>query len=212
MKTVYLAGPTVFLPEPGPVFAAMKAICARHGLQGVSPLDNQMGLQGVAPGPALARAVVQADIALMRQVDAGVFCLDGFRRGPEMDPGTAFEIGYMHALGKPLAGWTRETEDYPERVRRYFAEVFGQALVAQDTSPDRGSDDPAGEGARSGLLRDPDGVLVHSEGCWQNAMTQMGIELSGGAVHGDAAWEQAFGRAVAALAAMLGRTEAEKSQ
>ncbi len=194
--TVYLAGPAVFDPDPDDIFAAMKRICARHGIDGLSPLDNQAGLEAGAPGRLLATAIVSADIALMRQANAGVFCLDSFRRGPEMDPGTAFEIGYMHALGKPLAGWTRDPREYPERVRAFFADTFGLTLAA--AHPDG-----------TGRQRDPDGVLVHSEGCLQNAMTQVGIELSGGAVHADPAWTAAFDRAIADLARRLPPTEAD---
>jgi nucleoside 2-deoxyribosyltransferase len=36
---VYLAGPDVFLPDPHGRAAVRKAICARHGLSGISPLD-----------------------------------------------------------------------------------------------------------------------------------------------------------------------------
>ena len=192
--SVYLAGPTVFEPDPDNLFATMKRICARHGLDGVSPLDNQIGLEASAPGRLLATEIVSADIALMRQVDAGVFCLDSFRRGPEMDPGTAFEIGYMHALGRPLAGWTRDPRDYPARVRGYFAGTFGLEVTTVQ---------PGGAGARSGVFRDPDGILVHSEGCLQNAMVQVGIELSGGAVHADPAWTAAFERAIIDLSGRL---------
>jgi nucleoside 2-deoxyribosyltransferase len=190
LTTVYLAGPTVFEPDPAAIFATMKAICARHGLEGVSPLDNQLMLEGQVPGHALVEQIVAADIALMHRLDAGLFCLDGFRRGPEMDPGTAFEIGYMHALGKPLAGWTRDVDDYPVRVRRFFARTFGLDLVQDD-----------GAGVRSGTLRDPDGVLVHSEGCSQNAMCEIGIARSGGTVFADPDWTVAFERAVAGMAA-----------
>ena len=191
---VYLAGPVVFEPDPGAIFAVMKAVCARHGVTGVSPLDNQVGLEGGAPGHGLAAQIVAADIELMHSAAAGVFCLDGFRRGPEMDPGTAFEIGYMHALGKPLAGWTRDPRDYPERVRAFFAGAFGLGLNGAG---------PGGAGARSGVLRDPDGVLVHSAGCLQNAMTQIGIERSGGGVYADPDWVAAFERAVIDLAGRL---------
>jgi nucleoside 2-deoxyribosyltransferase len=190
MPTVYLAGPTVFEPDPAAIFATMKAICARHGLEGVSPLDNQLTLEGHTTGRALVERIVAADIALMHRLDAGLFCLDGFRRGPEMDPGTAFEIGYMHALGKPLAGWTRDADDYPTRVRCFFARTFALDLVPDD-----------GPGVRSGTLRDPDGVLVHSEGCSQNAMCEVGIARSGGAVFADPDWTLAFERAVRSLAA-----------
>jgi nucleoside 2-deoxyribosyltransferase len=192
VKGIYLAGPTVFEPDPEASFDAMKAICARHGLEGVSPLDNQIGLEGMGPGRGLLRRIVAADIALMRRLDGGVFCLDGFRGAPEMDAGTAFEIGYMVALGKPVAGWTRDPRDYPLKVRDYFARATGAALV------------PTGAGAKggtSGLWRDPHGILVHSEGCVQNAMTEIGIELAGGAVFADTDWTAAFEAAVAHLAA-----------
>jgi hypothetical protein len=43
-------------------------------------------------------------------------------------------------------------------------------------------------------------MLVHSEGCVQNAMTEIGIELAGGAVFADAEWTVAFDAAVALLA------------
>jgi nucleoside 2-deoxyribosyltransferase len=184
----------VFYPNPDDIFSAMKATCARRGLIGLSPLDRQTELAAVKPGHDLAVRIVRADIALMREVDAGVFCLDGFRRSPEMDPGTAFEIGYMHALGKPLAGWTRDPRDYLTRVRDYFRERH---------DPPPTLEPQAGTGARSGVSRDVDGILVHSEGCYQNAMTQIGIELSGGQVFADTDWEKAFESAVIALADIL---------
>jgi nucleoside 2-deoxyribosyltransferase len=184
----------VFYPDPDATFAAMKRICAQYGVDGVAPLDNQAALAGVPPGRALVRRIVEADLHLMRSVDAGVFCLDGFRRGPEMDPGTAFEIGYLHALEKPLVGWTADPRDYPARVAAYFRDIFGEALRPA----------PAGTlGATSGSVRDPDGILVHSESCYQNAMTEIGIELNGGQVFADLDWTRAFESAVRDLAARL---------
>lgn len=194
---VYLAGPTVFEPDPDAIFAVMKQACARHGLQGVAPLDGQTGLQGMAPGPALARRIVQADISLMRAAAGGIFCLDSFRRGTEMDAGTAFEAGFMHALGKPIVGWTRDPRSYPDRVRAFFAGTFGLDLVADTAS---------GPGGRSGMLRDPDRILVHSEGCLQNAMVHAGIEMAGGVVSADPDWTRAFSRAAERLAALLAAT------
>jgi nucleoside 2-deoxyribosyltransferase len=193
-RGVYLAGPMVFLPDPVAAFARMKQICLRHRLVGLAPLDNQTGLETLSPGPELLRRIVRADIALMRSADAGVFCLDGFRRSPEMDPGTAFEVGFMHAQGKPLAGWTSDARPYPVRVRDYFATVFASELTEAA---------PGTSGGTSGSTRDPDGMLVHSEGCLQNAMIQIGIELSGGDVFADPDWEVAFDRAIASLSELL---------
>lgn len=191
---VYLAGPMVFDIDPATMFERMKTLCLAHGVVGVAPLDNQIGLEGIAPGKDLLEQIVRADIALMDTLDAAVFCLDGFRRGPEMDAGTAFEVGYMKALGKPIAGWTRDTRSYPKRVADFFRSAFGQPLARTEAGL---------VGGTSGLARDPDGVLVHSEGCAQNAMVHVGIELAGGIVAADTDWERAFSLAIASVAAQL---------
>jgi nucleoside 2-deoxyribosyltransferase len=187
----------VFDRDPATAFDRMKALCVAQGVAGVAPLDNQIGLEGVAPGKVLLERIVQADIALMDTLDAAVFCLDGFRRGPEMDAGTAFEVGYMKALGKPIAGWTRDIRPYPQRVADFFHSCFGETLTRTVAGP---------VGGTSGVSRDPDGVLVHSEGCVQNAMVHVGIELSGGVVAADPDWERAFTLAVASVVAQLRAT------
>ena len=191
---VYLAGPMVFYPDPEKTFAAMKRICARHRLEGVAPIDNQVALQGLKPGKRLIRAIVKADIALMDRMDAGLFCLDGFRRAPDMDPGTAFEIGYMNAQGKALAGWTEDGRSYPAKVADYFKRVFNEPL----------HDTPANDkGGTSGDRRDPDNVLVHSAGCVQNGMMHIGIELNRGRVFAHQDWRVAFDAAAIHLARLF---------
>jgi nucleoside 2-deoxyribosyltransferase len=193
---VYLAGPMVFDPDPEWWFGIMKDICTKHGLVGVSPLDNQIGLEGMSPNNDLVREIVRSDIALMHRLEAGVFCLDGFRRGPEMDSGTAFEIGYMCALGKPIAGWTQDPRSYPSRVEAFFHDVFKESKLVPTEAGE--------QGGTSGTLRDPDGILVHSEGCFQNAMTQVGIELGGGQVFANLDWRVAFDAAVGNIARRIG--------
>jgi nucleoside 2-deoxyribosyltransferase len=188
---VYLAGPMVFLPDPEAIFARMKAICRRHGLEGLSPLDNQMGLEGLAPDRPLLEQIVKADIALMETVAGGLFCLDGFRRAPDMDAGTAFEVGYMRALRKPIAGWSRDPRDYRSKVRDYFEQTFGMPLVSAE---------PGAKGGTSGTMRDPDGILVHSTGCLQNAMIDRGIATAGGQVFAHSDWEESFSQAAAHIA------------
>jgi nucleoside 2-deoxyribosyltransferase len=194
LPRLYLAGPMVFAIDPAAIFDRMKTLSLAHGLAGVAPLDNQLGLEGIPPGKDLLERIVQADIALMNQVEAAVFCLDGFRRGPEMDAGTAFEVGYMKALGKPIAGWTSDTRLYPQRVGDFVRTITGQTLTRTEAGP---------VGGTSGLLRDPDGILVHSDGCVQNAMVHVGIELAGGIVAADADWERAFSLAVASVVRQL---------
>jgi len=191
---LYLAGPMVFHPEPDPIFDAMRAICRELGAEGVAPLDGQIGLEGLPPGRSLLSRIVEADIALMQRLDGAVFCLDPFRRGVEMDAGTAFEVGFCSALGKPLAGWTTDGRDYPAKVAGFLQALGLPAPSATSANAN---------GGMSGVLRDPEGWLLHSEGCVQNAMIQIGIERSGGVVAVDPDWRVAFRSAAASVTSRL---------
>ena len=194
MKSVYLAGPTVFLPDADRVFGIMKSMLREHGLRGVAPVDNQSSLSGVLPGKDLNHAIYKADVEIMNSVDGAIFDISPFRRGTEMDSGTAFEIGYCRCLGIPMTGWTTQYLFYPEIVSEDVKERFGQGLMA-----DLGNQ----PGAKSGRGRDPDGILVHSSGLYQNLMVQMAIETSGGSVHSDSSWELAFAKAAGELAQLF---------
>jgi nucleoside 2-deoxyribosyltransferase len=191
---VYLAGPMIFARDPEIFFGPMKRICAEVGLDGVSPLDNQIALEGVAAGEDLNRAIYLADENLMRTLDAAILCLDPFRGGTEMDPGTAYETGFLKALGKPMTGWTQCPETYAEKVRTWSRDVFQAELNAEPV---------AKGGATSGLLRDKDGVMVHSDGCVQNLMVVEGIRHGGGEVFAHDDWQTAFSHAAQALAQRL---------
>jgi len=114
---LYLAGPDVFLPDPLAEAARLKAICAAAGLEGVFPLDNQLApATGETPAGFAAR-IRAANIALIRQTDGVIANVSPFR-GPCVDDGTAFEIGFAQALGRPVFLWTAETGTLLERTRR----------------------------------------------------------------------------------------------
>ena len=130
----------------------------------------------------------------MCRVDGAIFNLDPFRRGTEMDAGTAFEVGYCRALGLPISGWTIDARPYPIKVRDFMKDAY--QLHLQETAPNT-------SGATSGALRDADGMLVHSEGMVQNLMIEMAIEAAGGAVFTSADWQAAFGRAARCLTDLL---------
>jgi nucleoside 2-deoxyribosyltransferase len=188
---VYIAGPMVFHPDASQRFLEMKRVLRDCGLEGCAPLDNQLGLETTAPGRALARAIYQADEDLMRKVDGAIFNLDPFRRGTEMDAGTAFEVGYCKALELPIVGWTIDARPYPVKVRDFMREAY--QLELQETAPNA-------SGATSGVLRDADGILVHSEGLYQNLMIEMAIEAAGGEVFASPDWKTAFAAAGQCLA------------
>ncbi|AXY23736.1 Nucleoside 2-deoxyribosyltransferase [Komagataeibacter saccharivorans] len=181
---IYLAGDTVFRPDAQDLFRAMKAICADAGLEGVCPFDGQADIDALAPGAQTSLLIARLDRDLMDGCDAGVFCLDPFRRSADMDPGTAVEIGYMAAQGKKLAGYTVDGRSYPQKVAAYRAAAWGDTLRTRN-----------GRGG-SGGMEDADGLIVHSEGMVQNAMTEGFIRLSGGNVAVDPDLLTAFGKAI----------------
>jgi len=122
----YLAGPDVFLPDALDVGEAKKRICAEHGLDGVFPLDADLGDIVALEADEQAHAVFRACVAHMDSCDLVLVNMTPFR-GASMDVGTAVEIGYLHAQGKPVFGYTGVTEDYADRVQDdgMFVELFG---------------------------------------------------------------------------------------
>jgi nucleoside 2-deoxyribosyltransferase len=110
---IYLAGPEVFLPEAHAVGKEKCRLCAEAAFEGVFPLDGQLDLAGL-PKLEMARRIALANEALMRSCDALIGNLTPFR-GVSMDSGTAFEIGFMRALGRPVLGYTNVTTAYHER-------------------------------------------------------------------------------------------------
>ncbi len=114
---IYLAGPEVFLPDALAVGAHKAALCAEHGLEGVFPLDAGLDLAGLAK-PEQARRISAANEGLMRSCAGLIANLTPFR-GVSMDAGTAFEVGFMRALGRPVLGYTNVTADYRERAEAW---------------------------------------------------------------------------------------------
>ena len=190
---MYLAGDIVFRRKPDAIFDRFKAICEDHGLEGLAPLDGQLELHGMRPGTQKIMAIVAADRDLMDRCDAGLFCLDPFRRAADMDPGTAVEIGYMFAQSKKLEGYSVDARAYPDKVADYFVQAWQVEL----------RDRPTEGGSASGSREDPDGMLVHSEGLLQNGMTEGFIRLSGGDVATDPDLFAAFRIAATRLAGRL---------
>ncbi|MFT8715548.1 nucleoside 2-deoxyribosyltransferase [Gluconobacter potus] len=190
---VYLAGDLVFRPEALTLFAQLKSICAEYGLDGVAPFDGQAEARLLPPGRETILAFVRADRDLMDRCAAGLFCIDPFRRSPEMDPGTAVEIGYMMGLGKPMEAYTVDGRLYSEKVEAYWRDVLKQDLRTREES-----DAPS-----SGSMEDPDGMLVHSEGLLQNGMVEGFIGMAGGQVSIHRDFFQAFRKAAERLSMRL---------
>lgn len=116
MKRLYLAGFDVFRVDAVAHGEMLKALCQQYGFEGTYPLDNTFSeLIPHTPREALARHICEANLALIAQADAVVANLNPFR-GHEPDSGTAFEVGYARALGKPIWAYTEQTRPLLEQI------------------------------------------------------------------------------------------------
>ncbi len=154
MPVVYLAGPDVFLPNPVTRAEAMRRICRRHGLEAISPLDP---VPGQRSDPAIAgdpHALAARNEVHIRRCDAILANLTPFR-GPGADPGTAYEIGFGRALGRPVFGYATVAGDHASRVR---------ALPGSSST------------------RDASGLAIEDFGLFENLMISCAIASTGGFV------------------------------
>ncbi|MBX9635571.1 MAG: nucleoside 2-deoxyribosyltransferase [Magnetospirillum sp.] len=113
-KSVYLAGPAVFHPAAKALFEYLVEICVKNGLKAVTPEIGAVDLSGL-DAAGKAAAIRQLNMDKIRSVDVVIACISPFR-GPGADAGTAWEMGYAEALGKPVVAWCEETGDYLSRV------------------------------------------------------------------------------------------------
>ena len=182
LTLVYLAGPDVFLPDAPDWLARKKAICAGHGLTGVSPLDP------LAEEPAAWaevpdwRRIALRNEAHIRGCVAVIANLTPFR-GPSADAGTVYEVGFARGLGLRVFGYATVTAGFLDRTLAAFP------------------------GSRDGdAWRDQDGLLVEQFGLFDNLMIEGALAETGGLVREDAdRWRDlsVFERCVVAAAEIL---------
>jgi len=128
MPTIYLAGFDVFRRDAVVHGEALKALCATYGCEGLYPLDN--ALPAGLSGPAAAQWIYQQNLALIARADMVMANLDDFRGPGEPDAGTAFEVGYAVALGKPVWGYSTDPGTLLERVA-VVTDAQGRGLDAR---------------------------------------------------------------------------------
>ncbi len=111
---LYLAGPDVFLPDAEAAGQRKRALCAAFGFEGLYPLDSEIETRDATADTAMA--IYRGNTAMMREADAIIANLTPFR-GPSADVGTAFELGFMAALGKPCFGYSNDDRPFVGRTR-----------------------------------------------------------------------------------------------
>ena len=158
MRTLYLAGPEVFLADAAAIGARKKALCAEAGFEGLFPLDQ------VVPGGApreVGMAIWRGNRAMMARADGIIANLSPFR-GPGADGGTVLELGLMAGLGRGLFGYTHDVREYGERVLAGSRQGSALAVTPPPTPPARGG----------GKILDTDGLEVEAFGMADNLMIE----------------------------------------
>jgi nucleoside 2-deoxyribosyltransferase len=120
---VYLAGPEVFHPQHGSIFAERLEICRTHGLTAIVPFDSESNT---------AEEIDRANVAKLHASDGVIANITPFR-GPHCDVGTAWEIGYAAARGLPMFAFSGVAEPLASRVpagRRRGTDRDGMAVEA----------------------------------------------------------------------------------
>lgn len=127
---IYLAGPEVFHREAEAIGRAKAQLCAEHGDEGLFPLDAAVSPEGLTAHQH-GLAIYRADVAMMEGADAIIANLTPFR-GPHADPGTAFELGYMRALGKPCLAYSNRPGTLADRLGGGARDSDGLAIERFD--------------------------------------------------------------------------------
>lgn len=112
---IYLAGPDVFYPDAVARLQRHLELCAQLGLEALVPVDNEL-IDGTPREQALG--IYRGNLAKMNQADGVIANITPFR-GPHMDPGTAFEIGFFVAQAKPVICYSTDPHVLAERVRKW---------------------------------------------------------------------------------------------
>jgi nucleoside 2-deoxyribosyltransferase len=101
VPSAYLAGPDVFFPDAKALAATKKAILLQVGITGHFPLDNEIPQDSGQRLEIQSHDIFLQNVALIDRCDIVLANIIPFR-GPSLDPGTAWEIGYAHARGIPV--------------------------------------------------------------------------------------------------------------
>lgn len=148
--SIYLAGPDVFRPDADAIGARLKTYCDNNGVLGLWPGDTKTP-EGCRTPQQAAGMIQLTNAMLIKSCDAVVANVTPFR-GPHLDAGTAFEIGYAAAFRKPIFVYRNSTE-LPLLINRIWCEE-------QD----------------DGSWRDAKGDLVEDFGLFDNLMIACAVK------------------------------------
>src|SRR3569833_3839661 len=121
ITSLYLGGPDASMPDSLVLMAQKRSLCADQGFVGVFPEDSI--LVETEPSEAMAREIYADRVSRLRLADAAILNMTPWR-GPSCSVSTAFEAGFMAALGKPVFAYMNvQSEDEAELRNRIEHEL-----------------------------------------------------------------------------------------
>jgi len=145
---IYLAGPEVFLVNAKETGEQKKELCKKYGFEGVFPIDVEVETKGKAP-KEVGLCISEINEDLIKSCKIVIANITPFR-GPSADVGTAYEMGFAHALGKLVLAYTNIALSFTERT-----------IEALNDQVNRSDD---------GRLRDPQGMFIEENRLTDNLM------------------------------------------
>ncbi|WP_377289310.1 nucleoside 2-deoxyribosyltransferase [Rhizobium sp. SG2393] len=159
VRSIYMAGPEVFLPNARAIMEEKTRLAREAGFRAICPGDLD-----IPPAPTkkdFGLSISRVDEEMMLEADAIIANLTPFR-GLAADVGTAFELGFMCALGKPVTAYTNVPESHYARTVAYYE---GRVTRGED-----------------GYIRGTDGLSLEDFEMIDNLMLHGGVERRGGLV------------------------------
>jgi len=170
----YLAGPDVFYPNAVEMGNIKKATLAALGIMGHFPFDNELDTAKYKKPHERSFAIGEANERTMLECCGfgrfGIILANMIPfRGPSMDVGTAFEVGFMSALAETrknvlIVGYTNDLRPFEDRV---VEAIYGDKKHITK---------------RDGFLYGPDGLMIESYEGAENLMLTHAIEKTGGVI------------------------------
>ncbi len=145
---VYLAGPEVFLSNAKEIGKNKKTLCIKHGFEGVFPLDVEVDVKDKSSRET-GLCISSVNENLIKSCEIVIANITPFR-GPSADVGTAYEMGFGHALEKKVFAYTNVAAPFTERT-----------VKALSNQVNRG---------QNGKLRDSQGMFIEENGLTDNLM------------------------------------------
>ena len=138
MEKIYTAGFDIFYPDAVKRMEENRALCQKYQFepyfQGPKAAESEAKIDPLAVdiGKTSAEIIFRKNLKMIEGCDLVAANLNPFRG--EMDCGTAFEIGYAYALGKPVYGYMKDVSSLKEKNggltdwNGFTVENFGQPI------------------------------------------------------------------------------------